>query len=289
MAHRTEDLAEQLQQLGIQRGDAVLVRAGLSSLGKLEARHPGKGLLAALQQAVGSEGTILGLTFTKSFTDPEAHPDDVFTPKTRPITGGLARTLLAAKGAVRSRHPTNSWVAVGAEAEVMMAGHDHTATCFAPIRGLLERGGKMLLVGCVHDSPGFSTVHYAQDQLGLSTQNRIPPEGALYEDANGETKVFFRKDTPGCSTGFYRFYPAYEAAGQLRKGKVGDAESYAIDAEDAFQTEYVILKKNPRAALCKRPDCFHCRAALRYNKRDRPRWLLRRLIAKLGLNQRPPT
>ena len=275
-----DQLCDHLRGMGLAQGDAVLVRAAAKLIGEVDGRSP-KVLLDALQRVVGPEGTIFGLTFTKSFLFPRRHKEYIYDGGNPPITGGFARAVLGAEGAVRSLHPTNSWTGVGADAVAILEDHDERATCFAPLEKMMGLNGKMMLVGCLTSSPGFSTVHLAQAHLGLNRKSLMGPISGVHFQRDGETKVFTKWDTAGCSRGFGKFYSDYLMADKLIVGKVGDATSLAIGVADAYAIERRILEKNPRYPLCAEKDCLYCRGSLRYNLRDIPGYFLRQAAIKL--------
>ena len=279
-SYTVDELGEHLRGLGLERGDVVLVRAAARHIGEVEGRSP-KVLLDALQAAVGPEGTILGLTFTKSFLFPRRHKEYVFDGTNPPITGGFARAVLGAEGAVRSPHPTNSWAGVGPAAAEVLADHDSGSTCFAPLEKMMGPNGKMLLVGCQTSSPGFSTVHLAQAHLGLNRKSLMGPiSGVLYK-VGEETKVFTKRDTAGCSRGFGKLYSDYLMADRLTVGKVGDATSLLIGVADAYAVERELLERDPRYPLCSEKDCIYCRGSLSYNLRDMPGYYIRQVVSRL--------
>lgn len=253
--------------LGLDKGDVVLARVSLRKLGNVEGNRA-EVFIRALLEVVGPEGTIAALAFTRFFRSPGKYKDYIFDLTTPPYTGGFAAALVNWPGALRSPHPTNSWVAFGKSANVLLAGHDETASCFFPIKRLMDLGGKLILVGCVADSPGFSTVHYAQEQQGLSGRNIHAGRQGVYFRKNSEVRLFKRKDIPGCSKGFHNFYGYYVSEGILNVAYVGDAYSIAASARDIYKIEYNLLKQNPKIALCDDPYCFHCRGSLLYNLSD---------------------
>lgn len=254
-----EHIAADIKRLGIGEGDKVLVRAALRAVGRV-APDPRRTVLDALVSAVGDEGAIIGLTFTKSRNLFRRDSDHPFTEAEAPITGAFAKQMLAYPGAFRSRHPTNSFVAIGAFREALER-HDENADCFSPMTDLIDQNGKMLLIGCIDASPGFSTVHLAQHELGYSGRTMLSGvTGRYYRDPeSSELKWFSKKDVPGCSMGFRKFYPAYESADVLRKGKIGNADCYMISAEKAFEIEREILARDANFALCEQDHCLSCR------------------------------
>ena len=263
-----------LRRLGIEAGDTVLVRAGLRELGPLEDRA--KVFIEALLEAVGPEGTILGLPFTLAFLRVTRHRDYVFDPAVTPTyAGGFASALLEWPGAIRSSHPCNSFVAIGRLAQVMLAGHDESAPGFWPMKALLEHNGKMLSAGCISSGPGFVTIHWARQELGHTLQNIMRGWWKVFYRKNGEIKLFTVNEINSCSHGFRKFYGHYVEAGKLRAGFVGHAYSALISARDAYAVERPILERNPRAYLCDRPFCYSCRTTWYFNKRDWPGFWLR--------------
>lgn len=271
MAFSSHDLATDLIRLGVREGQTVLVRAALRAIGPVDG-GAGKGLIEALLSTVGPQGTIAGLAFTQAFPSDKRNSDHVWRPGMRPGTGGLASAMFDWPGAVASRHPTNAFVAIGARAAELLADHDETAACFHPINRIVEWGGHMVVIGCVASSPGFSTVHLAQEKLGLSVQTIRSGLYGSYFEKDGKVEWFTRLDEPGCSMGFSKFYSDYVREGLLHVGQVGDAYSIAIDATNAYELELDKLTKDNKAALCDRPTCFCCRGIWRYNKKDWPRY-----------------
>lgn len=268
-----------LRQLGIEQGDIVLVRAGLRALGPLrEKEKPGKVFIEALLEAVGPQGTIVGLPFTLAFLRVNRHRDYVFDPATTPTyTGGFASAMLEWPGVVRSPHPSTSFAAIGRDAAKLLSGHDETAPSFWPMKALLERDGKMLSMGCIASGPGFVTVHWLRHELGLTLRNIMRKRWHVYYRKGGETKLYTVDGIDGCSHGFRKFYGGYVEAGALKTGYVGRAYSALIKARDAYSVERAMLEANPRASLCDRPTCYSCRTTWYFNKRDWPLFWLRNL------------
>lgn len=277
------NIAKGLQRLGLEHGDTVLVRTALRSIG-ISDGTPAITLLQALIEAVGSEGTVVGLAFNNRTWFPWIGKKNTINLKTAPITGGFAKGMVNFPGSVRSEHPTNSFVAIGKNGHEIIAGHDENSTCFFPMEKLVALDAKMVLIGCVDSSPGFSTVHLAQEKLGLATHSLFRSLQGTSFERDGKIKLFLNKDVPGCSVGFSKFYARYICEEKLRTGYVGDAYSILIGAREAVEIEYNILKNNPKFALCDRPACSTCRGSRYYNKIDMPRFYFYELPKKLYRN-----
>lgn len=268
----TSLITEDLRQLGLARGDDVLVTSDVRFM-RLRRGSDGKvpqyaeALLDGLLECVGPSGTVMALAFADSAVLPtqriHAKPFDI---SSQPTTGGLAEALVARSGAKRSTHPTNSIAAMGKNAESFVRFHTPSANCFSPVERLVNDGGKLLIVGCVDINPGFSTVHLAQLHLGLSTQNLLSGRiVAKYRDAWGRTRTFHKRDIPGCSLGFSKLYERYRQGGFLVEGTIARAPSMLIDAANSYEVDRRALIEDPTCVTCDNPDCGDCRAFKLYD------------------------
>lgn len=275
------DWANSLVSLGVEKGDILLVRAALRKLGPVK-QNRAMALVKAFQEVLGEDGGLLVLCFGERHRKPRRKPQACFTKDKRSVSGGLANAMLTYPDCYRSSHPTNSWIGWGDKAKYILEKHNENSPCFSPIGDIIANHGKLIIVGCAQESPGFSTVHWAQYNLGLSYRNLLSNKtGIHYLDANGKQKLFLRGDMPGCSSGFKSFYADYVENEILMTGYVGNAYCLLADAEKAYKVEYDILKKNPRYALCDDPLCVHCNLMVTYNKRKWPGFFLRRAIGRL--------
>lgn len=273
-AYDIGDLARQLAAVGLERGDHVLMRASLSRLGRVEGNRA-QTLIQAVLEVIGPTGTLAALAF---------RPMQPFPSRRQPVTadtpyssGGLANALAAWPGALLSGHPCCAWACIGAGARQLIEGHDARSACFHPVAALLDMDGKLINLGNVQDSPGFSTVHHVQSRLGLSSRNLL----AGHMGMRTPSGVFVSADFPGCSNGFSKLYGAYVSAEVLRAGRVGDAYAILAGARDLVAVEQPLVAADPRLPLCDDPGCMHCRGLLTYNKRHWPAfwatWAWRRL------------
>src|SRR5664280_984846 len=180
MSHRLtrEALAEQMRLFGLRTGDVVLIRASLKPVGRLEGGAAT--FLQALLDVVEPEGTVVSLAFTAaSFLKP-ARKSQPFTPTTRTNAGALPQAMLDHPRSFRSTHPTCSFVAIGRQAEEIIEGHGPHAGAYEPVRRAMTLRGKGLLVGCVKSSPGFTTAHVAEHDLGLHRRVIAPWLTSIY-------------------------------------------------------------------------------------------------------------
>jgi len=278
MKHSLRSLINDLENLGIEKGDVLYIKANLGEVGEVEGNIK-ETILNAFFQAVGESGTVFTTAYTKSFFLPKINKDYIFDRNTIPTTGALSKLFLKYPTSVRSKHPTNSFVAIGKYANEILNGHDENALSYSPIGTGLQFNPKEIIIGCVDEPPDTMTGHYVQQELGLTSKNIFRNKiGVYYYDNKLQKKLFKRRDMGGCSNGFYKFYAHYIMQKKLKVGKFGDAYTIAINAKDSYKIQYEILKKNPRYGLCNDKNCFSCRGTRLYNKRDMPFFYLRNFL-----------
>jgi aminoglycoside N3'-acetyltransferase len=140
----------------------------------------------------------------------------------------------------------------------------------------------MMLIGCVVSSPGLTTAHLAETDLGLHNRIILPKlSNCYYKNDDGVISLFRRNDIGGCSYTFQKFYAHYLLNNILQQGYIGNAHSIVVDAEKAYVIEKEILRKNPKYNICDRPDCFLCRARRWDNLKDILFFLIKKIYQKL--------
>ena len=281
MDNAVQQIADDLSRLGVRCGDTLLVKADVRYMRLPRAadgtrvKDYAEALLQGLRTAVGEDGTLAFLTFTRvawKVLPFGAAPE--FEANVPPTTGSLATLATRQPDAHRSAHPSNSFTAIGKNAEALVRFHTPSSFAHRPLETLIELDGKMLILGCVETNPGFSTVHLAQHHLGLSTRTLLKNRGvAKYSDpVSGESATFVRRDIAGCSAGFGKMYNVYRAAGLLKEGGVVRAPSLLIDAGDAYELDYATLRDDPEALLCDNPECQFCRGLITYGSHSPARY-----------------
>lgn len=179
-------------------------------------------------------------------------------------SGALGKKLAEYPDAIFSNHPSHRFVGFGTRVGKALQHHDYTTSCFQPIRELAENGDfSMLLLGCVDDSPGFSTVHATQYALGLSQKHLFRYLVRWDVGSRQAPKAITASESPGCSLSFGKFYSAYEKDDNLIRGELlGQQYLYVSSAAKALAVEESILSSNPRFVNCGRMLCSTCRFRL---------------------------
>ncbi len=267
MVYTKNDIIMDLQVLGLKKGDICVVRSALKEIGPIVDKRSTI-ILDALLDVVGPQGTIVTLTFTKHYPLPidPINSQEIFTPNSEPYSGGLPKECLSRPESKRSKHPVTSFCAIGKNSDFILQNHDEKESCYEPIGKIIEKNGKMLLIGAVNSVPGFTTVHWAQWLLGYSKQSKHKGKyGAYYYDEGGYKKLYIRNDFGGCSKGYGKFYKYYDKAGILNRGRIGNAESLLIGLKSALAIEIPLMKASPRFSLCDDPYCQSCRTSWEFS------------------------
>jgi hypothetical protein len=179
-------------------------------------------------------------------------------------SGALGKKLAEYPCAVLSHHPSHRFVGFGARVANALQHHDHTTSCFHPIIELAQRFDfSMLLLGCVDESPGFSTVHATQHLLGLSQKHLFRYLIRWDIEAVEGIRSMTARESPGCSLSFGKFYPEYQKDSNLFQGELlGKQFLFVKSASRALAIERKVLSSNPRFVDCGRLACSTCRFRL---------------------------
>ncbi|WP_132057620.1 aminoglycoside N(3)-acetyltransferase [Halorussus amylolyticus] len=238
-----ERLVDDLRTLGVAAGETVVVHSSLSALGWVVGGPPA--VVDALLEALAPDGTLVMPTHSTQYTDPTDWenppvPDDWMDtirrsrPPYRPaITptrgmGAIPECFRTYPETLRSRHPTYSFAAWGANAEEIVADHgfDHGLGESSPLARVYDREGWVLLLGVGHDSD--TSLHLAEHRADyektVMTQDapvlvdgerkRIEFAELDYDDADFEDAgAAFERDCPN----------------DLARGRVGYANATLLD------------------------------------------------------------
>ena len=174
----------QLNDLGINPGDVILMHSSMKSLGT---NLTPENFLHELMDAVTTEGTLLlpALTYESvTFKNPFFSVTE-----SEPCVGILPKTFLKMEGVTRSMHPTHSVCAWGKLSKEMTAGHikdNSPVGANSPFMLLLKYCGKILFVGDILNTCTF--MHGIEEIVGAPyTLNKDMTEYTL-KDTSGSIR-----------------------------------------------------------------------------------------------------
>ena len=260
------DITTDLQRLGIQPGDLVMVHASLKAIADVEGGA--NAVVGALLDAVAPTGTVMGYAswdrspYEETLNGAQMDEDirrawPAFDPATAGTYRGfglLNQFLVQAPGARRSAHPDSSMVAIGPLADTLTTPHrlDQALGPGSPLERFVRLGGKVLLLGAplgsvtalhyaeaVADIPGKRRVTYEMPMLG--SDGLTVWERAENFDSNGILDCFAVDGQPDAVD---TIAEAYVALDRHRTGRVGDACCYLFDAQDIVSFGQAYLERH---------------------------------------------
>ncbi|MBL8057181.1 MAG: AAC(3) family N-acetyltransferase [Anaerolineales bacterium] len=257
------DLQRGLHELGLGPASRFVAHASLSAFGHVRG---GAAALAAALTAVGDLVMMPAFTYQCQVT-PLVGPADnglaygdhfaenaeaeLFQPDlpAHADMGVTAETLRHLPGARRSSHPLLSFTAVGSRAEAALAAQT-LAEPFGPLGWLAAAGGDVLLLGVDHTRN--AALHYAEYRAGRKQFVRwaLTPDG-----------VRACPGWPGCAEGFNAI--AAHVPALTRTTRVGGALLQRLPLAGLLTAAEALLRRDPLALLCGRPDCARCEAVRR--------------------------
>jgi aminoglycoside N3'-acetyltransferase len=225
------DLVAGLAKLGVEPTCHVMVHASLSKFGHVQGGA--ETVVAALRQAAGSEGAVIVPSFRDSIRSDYyglrqcqiSCPRALCTSTERGYTGKIGETVREEPDALRSCHPTHSWVGVGGDARFLLEGHQHSLTpcgTDSPFFRLMQRDGMVLLLGVGVNS--ITNIHAVEDARNVPYLSALDPplRHATYTTSGRRIQY---KETDA-------LHAALKATGLLRSASIGAADCLAIGARD---------------------------------------------------------
>lgn len=256
------ELVADLRQLGIAAGDTLFIHSSLKSLGYVEGGP--MTLVRALQEAVGTEGTLLLPTYYLpggTIRATCAMTDYMFDPKRHGTNlGRLPEAFLEAGDIERSIHPTHSVSAWGRHAAYLTEAHHRAPSVFgigSPWQRFVElENAKVLGLGISMGPVTF--YHVLEDALGDAFPVAVWDDQTCrlpcldHQGQRWEVPVRpFKEEVPASRIDNRSradlcdyFKEEFENAGLRVNGKVGEAPSWFIPARGFFDHLRVMAAEN---------------------------------------------
>lgn len=259
--HTRRSLQANLEALGLEAGDAVLVHAALRKVGPILGGPDA--LIGALRDCVGPGGTVLGYADWQCEDDVLALPglrDDIppFDPLTSRATrenGAFPELLRTTPGALRSASPGASCVAIGGKAEWFVADHalDYGYGPQSPFGKLVEAQGRTLLLGAPLDT--MTLLHHAEHLADIPSKHVRRFEAPILVDGKTVWRWFEEFDTgdpvvDGLPDDYFAaIVDDFLATGRGRRGNIGAAPSVLVRAKEIVPFAVAWLEQRlPNAA-----------------------------------------
>lgn len=240
-------IREQLRDLGVERGSVLVVHTSFRAVRPVEGGPTG--LIEALEEVLGEEGTLVMPTMTAG--------DAIFDPHTTPSLdmGVVAETFWRRPGVMRSTHPGASFAAKGKHAALICA-HQRLSPPHgldSPIGRVYELGGQILLLGVTHGEN--TSLHLAESMAPVPYSVEHP----CVVEVDGLAETIMIAETDHCCENF-SLMDTWLAGSQIqREGQVGHAIAKLCSARPLVDLAVEKLRQEPLVFLCA-PDagCEEC-------------------------------
>ncbi len=235
-------LKEQLREMGIKPGDHLMVHSAMSKMGHL--KDGPMGMINALMEAVGTEGTICMPSSPVSKLQLDYMRDNpVFDVQNTPSSmGAISETFRKLPGTLRSLHPTEPVCANGKLAKELVKDHFGQITPYnahSPWKKLMDAGGKILYVGVTLDNAG-THLHTLEDAVDFKYPVYADEEftAQLIDEEGNERTMKTKVHNPEFSKRRRcdELIPLFLEEGVLQKTKLGRADCLLLDAQAMFNT-----------------------------------------------------
>ena len=248
----TAAIVQGLERLGLRPPCHLMVHASLSKFGQVA--DGATTVVAALRETAGADGAAIIPSFRDAIRSEHYAlqqcrsncPQTLCTSHERGYTGAIGEAVRQQPDAVRSCHPTHSWVGIGAGAAGLLDGHHVSRTpcgTESPYFRLMEQSGAILLLGVGVNS--ITNVHAVEDARNVPYLSAIDPPNrhATYTTSGRRIQYRFPE----------MLHTTLESAGILRATQIGAATCLAIDARGFGSFLWVVTEDDPWC-LVLRPD-----------------------------------
>ncbi|MFD1019359.1 aminoglycoside N(3)-acetyltransferase [Thalassobacillus hwangdonensis] len=255
-----ESLARNLEAIGVEKGDMLLVHLSMKSLGWVVGGPVT--VLHALMDVLTDEGTLVIQTHTPSISDPaewenppvpkEWHDTirkemPLFEPARTPSTylGVIPELFRTWPGVFRSNHPTFSIGAWGKHAKRLTERHPlhYGLNEESPLGVAYRSNAKVLLIGVGYDSN--TSFHLSEHKAG--TNKQIKRGAPLLIDGTKEWMTY--DDIELDEEQFVQIGEDYERNHPITRSNVGQADSRLFPMKEAvdFATSWLKRKGEENA------------------------------------------
>jgi aminoglycoside 3-N-acetyltransferase len=253
-------LLRELREIGVRRGDVLLVQSSFSSIGPVAGGVAA--VVRALLDAVGEgSGTLVAYTATpENSRTSRAHHQatagldarslarhraampafDPLTTPASPTVGVLAEAIRRTPGALRSGHPQTSFTAIGPCAEKITSGHELASHLGeeSPLGRLYELGASALLVGI--PSWLLTPYHLADCRVPGAPRSTY---SCVVPGADGRPRWVSFDDVALDDRHFPELGDAVRQRVPFREGRVGLAESFLVPIVPAVDAATEVLRE----------------------------------------------
>ena len=248
--HTREQLAADLRDIGVSRGDLLMVHASVRAVGEV-AGGPDE-IHLAIKDALGSDGTLMMYASCPRYVDEVGRGNltpaeeaevleklpafDPVTARSARDNGALVEMLRSYPGSRVNAHPAR-FVVWGRDADYLLSRQpwDYAFGRDSALERFVERDGKILFLGCDRDTVTF--LHYAEHIVDIPDKRIARFKVPVLENGRRVWRDMEEFNTAGDGVHanwpdrfFAQIVDSHLAATGNRGGMIGDAQSYVLRA-----------------------------------------------------------
>lgn len=242
------DLKKNLEQMGLEHTDSLLIHSSMKSIGEVEG---GADTVVDAFMEYFEDGLFMTPAHTWAQMSEEHNR---FDPENEPACVGIIPNIFMKRaGVVRSLHPTHSMAAygkgirAGCAAWKYLEGEENATTPCMP-GGAWDRlkdiNAKILLIGVNHVKNTY--IHSVEEVLGVPERLTDKPVHFEIKMKDGsikgvDVKRHYNRNTEHISESFEKLREAYFEEGAAKKVEFGDAQCILCDAKRIFEVTKRVL------------------------------------------------
>lgn len=248
-----KDIVSKLSQLGLNKGDAVIVHCAYSSLGHIE-KGP-EGVIIAIEEVIGPGGTLVMPVFNWDILH---HGDEIiYDIKNTPSKMGyLTEYFRTREGTAITRHLFNPLAVTGRLAKELVSCPNHS--CWgedSAFQILYNNNSAIIMIGVDYNE--VTMFHVAETIFGVPYRFTYEFPNAFLMDESGEKKPL--KNTTqrrynGYPTDFNVAEKIFEEKGLIRRMEIGGSITRLIRLKPMVDCIVNELKKDCEFLIKKTPS-----------------------------------
>jgi len=242
-----DELVLNFKELGVTRGDVLLVHSSYKSFGDVEGGP--QTVIDALKWILSEEGTLIVPTFNYDFCDGEPY-DVKKTPSKMGIISELVRTDSNSK---RSLDPVFSFAIFGKQRDYLAnLRYEHSFGPNSIFAKLRELDAKIMIIGLTYNE-SVTFFHHIEETQGCDYRYFKEFRGKIidYNGIEKEKKIvlFVRDIKRGVKNDVDKMGMIMEYEGIVKKKTIGNSKIKLMKANDVYQRTVDKMKENPHILI----------------------------------------
>jgi len=242
-----DELVSKFKELGIDKGDVILVHSSYKSLGDVDGGP--QTVIDSLKHILSEEGTLIVPTFNYDFCDGKPY-DIKKTPSKMGIISELLRNDSESK---RTHDPVFSFAVFGKYRDHLSnLKYNHSFGPDSVFAKLLKLNGKIVIIGLKYNQ-SVTFFHHIEEIQGCDYRFFKKFRGKIIDydgkEKTDEITLFVRDIERGIQNDVDKMGSILEHEGIVNKKIIGNSEVKLMRANEVYQRTVIEMKKNPHILI----------------------------------------